>query len=152
MKKTVVTTVMMLVVVVLLVSVAMAGKKPETPNLIPGATVVDDAWVFANHKAMKIFDMRKKAEYVEGHLPGALSNPYKEKSAKSVDFDRSMDKLNMSKFPNDKSTPIIVYCNGPRCWKSYKTTIWLIEAGYTKVYQYRNSGFPGWKARGYPVQ
>ncbi len=103
------------------------------------------AWVKDNYQEMKVFDARKKAEYVEGHIPGAVSAPYKEKSKKAKDFDASKDGLDQKKFP-------VVYCNGPRCWKSYKAAVVLIREGYTKVYWYRNSGFPGWKSQGYPVE
>lgn len=136
--------------VVLAGSSAMA-EKPQTPESVKGAIIADDAFVKANHGKIKIFDVRKKAEYVESHIAGAISVPYDENSELVVNFDASKDKLDLSKFPADKNEPIINYCNGPRCWKSYKATILLIKAGHTKVYYYRN-GFPSWKAKGYPVE
>lgn len=143
-------------VLVLVLAIAFAGvafaAKPETPKDIEGATVVGDAWVKANYKKMQVFDVRKKAEYVEAHIPGAVSIPYKEKSGKKADFDSTKDKIKLDKFPSNKSTPLIVYCNGPKCWKSYKTAVTLVRAGYKYVYQYRNNGFPGWKSKGYPVE
>ena len=42
------------------------------------------------------------------------------------------DELDLNQFPTDKNAPIIVYCNGPRCWKSYKASVLLIKAGYKK--------------------
>ena len=63
---------------------------------------------------------------------GAVSVPYDEKSEHVVDFDAKKDELDLSKFPADKNAPIIVYCNGPRCWKSYKASVLLIKAGYKK--------------------
>ncbi|OGW39972.1 MAG: hypothetical protein A2X58_06430 [Nitrospirae bacterium GWC2_56_14] len=132
-------------------STAMA-EKPLTPESLKGATVVDDAFVKANHGKIKIYDVRKKAEYVESHIAGAIAAPYDEKSELAVNFDASKDKFDLSKFPSDKKEPIIVYCNGPRCWKSYKAAVLLIKAGHTKVDWYRNDGFPGWKAKGYPVE
>ncbi len=128
------------------------AEKPITPESLKGVTVVDDAWVKANHGTMKIFDVRKKAEYVEAHLPGAISVPYKEKSKKVSDFDASMDKFDLSKFPADKNAPFIVHCNGMRCWKSYKASTLLLKAGYKNVKWYRHGGFPGWVAKGYPVE
>jgi rhodanese-related sulfurtransferase len=128
------------------------AEKPETPSSISGAKVVGDEFVKANYSKMKVFDVRKKAEYVEAHIPGAISAPYKEKSGKTPDFDASKDKMKIEKFPTNKSEAIIVYCNGPRCWKSYKTTVLLVRAGYTNVHQYRNNGFPGWKSKGFPIE
>lgn len=143
-------SIMVLILAIVFCGVAFA-EKPETPKTIKGAKVVGDEWVKANYKNYKIYDVRKKAEYVEGHIPGAISAPYKEKSAKSVDFDSSKDKLDLGKFPDNKNEHIIVYCNGARCWKSYKSAVTLVKAGYRNVYQYRDNGFPGWKAKGYPV-
>ena len=131
-------------------SSAMA-EKPLTPESVKGATIVDDAFVKANHGKIKIFDVRKKAEYVESHIAGAISVPYEENSELAVNFDASKDRLDLSKFPADKNEPVINYCNGPRCWKSYKATLMLVKAGHTKVYYYR-SGYPSWKAKGYPVE
>jgi rhodanese-related sulfurtransferase len=128
------------------------AEKPLTPESIPGVKTVNDEWVKANLGKYIIFDVRMKAEYVEGHVPGAHWVYYHEKSAKSPDFDASVDKFKIEKFPSDKSTPIIVYCNGPRCWKSYKATIALKRAGYTHIFWYRNGGFPGWKSKGFPVE
>jgi rhodanese-related sulfurtransferase len=149
MKKIVVLSV--LCVMVLAASTALA-EKPLTPASLKGATVVDDAFVKANHGKIKIFDVRKKAEYVESHIAGAISVPYEEKSELAVNFDASKDQFDLSKFPKDKNEPIIVYCNGPRCWKSYKAAVLLMKAGHTKIDWYRNEGFPGWKSKGYPVE
>lgn len=144
----------LLIVLMSVVSLAriVGAAEPLTPTSLQGGTVVSDEQVKANFGKMKIFDVRKKAEYVEGHLPGAISVPYDEKSDKSVNFDAKQDKIDLSKFPSDKNEPLIVYCNGPKCWKSYKASVLLIKNGHKKVYWYRNDGFPGWKSKGYPVE
>jgi rhodanese-related sulfurtransferase len=134
----------------LLAGQAMA-EKVMTPESIDGVKTVDADWVKANKDKIKVFDARKKGEYVEGHIPGSISAPYKEKSAKSVDFDPSMDKMKMSDYPADKSIPIVVYCNGVKCWKSYKTIVQLKKAGYSNLNWLRD-GFPGWTEKGYPVE
>jgi rhodanese-related sulfurtransferase len=134
----------------LLAGQAMA-EKVMTPESIDGVKTVNAEWVKANKGKVKVFDARKKGEYVEGHIPGSISAPYKEKSAKVVDFDPSMDKMKMSKFPLDKSTPIVVYCNGVKCWKSYKTIVRLKKAGYTDLNWLRD-GYPGWTDKGFPVE
>lgn len=137
-------------VMVLSASIVMA-EKPPTPESVKGATTVNDAFVKANHGKIKIFDVRNKAEYVESHIAGAISVPYAEKSEGAANFDASMDKIDLSKFPTDKNEPVITYCNGPRCWKSYKAAVLLVKAGYTKVNYYRD-GYPSWKAKGYSVE
>ncbi len=143
------------VTMILAVTVVLAApvwaEKPLTPESYPGAKVVDTNWVKSKHGNIKIYDVRKKGEYVEAHIAGAISSPYKEKSEKSADFDRSLDKLDLSDFPSNKSEPIVVQCNGARCWKSYKSTVWLVDDGYTNVHWYRD-GFPEWKRAGLPVE
>ena len=133
----------------LLAGQAMAAVM--TPDTIDGVKTVNAEWVKANEATVKVFDARKKGEYVEGHVPGAISAPYKEKSEKAVAFDPSMDKMKMSAYPSDKSTPVVVYCNGVKCWKSYKTIVQLKSAGYSNLNWLRD-GYPGWTEKGYPVE
>jgi rhodanese-related sulfurtransferase len=135
----------------LLIAGQVMAAKVLTPDSIEGVTVVNAEWVKANQATVKVFDARKKGEYVEGHVPGSISAPYKEKSAKVVDFDPSLDKMKMNKYPSDKSAPIVVYCNGVKCWKSYKTIVQLKSAGYSNLNWLRD-GFPGWTDKGYAVE
>ena len=127
------------------------AAKVITPESLEGATVVDAEWVKQNEGKVMVFDARKKGEYVEGHIPGAISVPYKEKSEKTVNFDPSKDKWDMSKYPSDKNASIVVYCNGVKCWKSYKSIVRLEKAGYTNLHWLRD-GFPGWQEKGYTVE
>ncbi len=143
-------TVLAALSILLMAGQATAGK-PVTPESIKGVTVVDAEWVRVNLGRVKVYDARKKGEYVEKHIPGAVSAYYNEKSAKSPDFDESKDKLNLNKYPKDKSAPIVVYCNGPKCWKSYKSAVRLVRNGYTNVHWLRE-GFPGWTKKGYPTE
>lgn len=123
-----------------------------TPNVLPGATLVSaDQVKDMMAKGVKLFDTRVEFEYKEGHIKDAVSVPYKENSSKEVDYDASLDAFDMSKLPPVKSTPVIFACNGPECWKSYKSAAQAIKVGYNKVYWFRG-GFPEWKAHGYPVE
>lgn len=135
----------------LLVAGKVMAEKVATPGSYDGITVVDADWVKTNMGKVKIFDARKKGEYVEKHIPGAISATYGEKSAKSLDFDSSQDKFKLSKYPADKDSQIVVYCNGPKCWKSFKSAIMLVREGYTNVHWLRD-GFPGWLDKGYPTE
>lgn len=139
------------IAIMMLIALPAYAKKPLTPEKADGVEVVSTEWVKEHYGKVKIFDVRKKAEYVDAHIKGAISIPYKEKSAKSADFDSTLDKLKISKFPPDKNEIIVVHCNGPRCWKSYKAAVLLVRAGYKNVKWYRN-GFPEWKANGNPVE
>lgn len=124
----------------------------DNPSSLAGATLVTPEQAKElQGKGMLVVDARPAAEYAEGHIKGALNVPYKEKSDKAVDFDSSKDSVDLSKLPADKGTPFITYCNGHDCWKSYKLSVVAIKAGYKKIYWLRD-GFPGWKAKGYPVE
>lgn len=124
----------------------------DNPSSLAGATLVTPEQAKElQGKGVLVVDARPAAEYAEGHIKGALNVPYKEKSDKAVDFDSSKDSVDLSKLPADKGTPFITYCNGHDCWKSYKLSVVAIKAGYKKIYWLRD-GFPGWKAKGYPVE
>ena len=123
-----------------------------TPDSLAGVTVVtsEKAKTMAEGGVL-IVDTRVANEYVEQHIKGAVNVPYKEKSAKSVNFDASQDSFDLSKLPADKNTPVIFYCNAGECWKSYKSSVLAVRAGYKKIHWLRG-GIPEWKAKGFPVE
>lgn len=98
-----------------------------------------------------VIDTRAAAEYAESHIKGARSVPYREKSAKSVDFDATQDSFDLTKLPADKSKPVVFYCNAGDCWKSYKASKIALASGYKQVLWFRG-GIPEWKAKGMPVE
>jgi len=123
-----------------------------TPRVLDGAKIITaEEAVALNKRGVPIFDTRNKQEYDEKHIKGARSLPYGEKSHKEVDFDATQDKFNVAGLPQDKNAPIILACNGAECWKSYKSSVAAIKAGYKQVYWLRG-GFPEWKAKGFPIE
>lgn len=129
-----------------------AARADDTPTALTGAKLVtaEDVAQAAASGAM-VLDARVAAEYADGHIKGAVSVPYREKSDKAVNFDASQDDFNLSKLPAEKSAPVVVYCNGPECWKSYKASILAIKAGHTNILWYRE-GYPNWKSKGMPTE
>jgi rhodanese-related sulfurtransferase len=124
-------------------SIAFAA---DTPMSLAGAEMVNAAKVKSLIAAGAVaVDFRVAAEYEEGHVIGAISIPYKEKSGKSVDYDAALDSVDLSKLPADKNAALIGYCNGPECWKGYKGADQAVKAGYKKVYWFRG-GMPEWRA------
>jgi rhodanese-related sulfurtransferase len=128
------------------------ARADDTPPALAGAKLVaaEDVATAAAGGAM-VLDARVAAEYADGHIKGAVSVPYREKSDKAVNFDASQDDFNLSKLPADKAAPVVVYCNGPECWKSYKASILAIKAGHTNILWYRE-GYPNWKSKGMPTE
>lgn len=137
---------------ILLLVPAVALSAPQTPNSLEGATVITaDTAKSMMEKGVMIIDTRVANEYVDQHIKGAVSVPYKEKSEKAANFDASKDSFDLSRLPADKNTAIILYCNAGECWKSYKSSKAAVKAGYKKVYWLRG-GIPEWKSKGYPVE
>ncbi len=135
-----------------LFATALPAFAADTPESLNGATVVNaDKTKELIASGARMVDTRVAAEYAEAHIKGAINVPYKEKSAKAANFDASQDSFDLSKLPADKNAAIITYCNGAECWKSYKGGSAAINAGYKKVYWFRD-GMPAWKAKGYPVE
>jgi rhodanese-related sulfurtransferase len=132
-----------------LAGVAKAGDVP--PTLAGVAVVTADQAKKMVEGGTPIIDTRVGNEYADAHVKGAKNVPYKEKSAKDVSFNAKEDQFDLAKLPGDKNAPVIFYCNGPECWKSYKASKVASEAGYRKV-QWLRGGFPEWKAKGYPTE
>jgi len=124
----------------------------ETPNALKGATLVNATEVKSMlDSGTPVIDTRVATEYAEKTIKGAKSVPYKEKSAKDVNFDASQDQFDMSKLPADKAKPVVFFCNAGTCWKSYKASVTAIKAGYSQVKWFRG-GLPEWVKAGLPTQ
>lgn len=130
---------------------SVASMLNTTPTSLPGAKVISAAEAKALiAQGVPVYDVRVEDEYKNAHVPSAQSVPYKEGSAKEVDFDRGDDQFALNKLPKDKNAPFIMYCDGTICWKSYKSAVMAIEAGWKNVYWFRG-GFPEWKEAGMPI-
>jgi len=128
------------------------ARAATTPEKLDGVKVINAEQVQQlQAKGVPIIDTRVSAEYADKTIKGALSVPYKEKSAKAVDFDRKLDNFDLSKLPADKSAQIVFFCNSGECWKSYKASVLARDSGYKQVLWYRD-GFPDWTAKGMPTQ
>jgi rhodanese-related sulfurtransferase len=143
---------MMAGALVLGLGAAGAARAAETPPTIDGVKVVsaDEAKKMLD-RGVPFFDARVATEYAEKTIKGAQSVPYREKSAKAVDFDRKLDQFDVSKLPADKGAPLVFFCNAGECWKSYKASVVSRDAGYKQIYWLRG-GMPEWVAKGLPTQ
>jgi rhodanese-related sulfurtransferase len=135
-------------------SFIVAGQSvaAESPATIPGATMVTaEQAKQAIDKGAPVFDLRTPTEFAEGSVKGSVSIPYKEKSTKVLDFDAAQDSFDLSKLPADRAAPVVFYCAGVECWKSFKGATVAVKAGFKKVMVMRG-GWPEWKGKGYPIQ
>ena len=130
---------------------SVASMLNTTPTALPGAKVISAAEAKTLiEKGVPVYDVRVKEEYDTAHVPGAISVPYGESSAKEVDFDPVDDKFALDKLPKDKNAALMMYCDGTICWKSYKSAVMAIKAGWKNVYWFRG-GFPEWKEKNMPI-
>ncbi len=92
--------------------------------------------VDADARMFVLVDARNPVEYREAHIPGAINIPESK-------FDDYLGLL-----PVDKSTSIIIYCNGVKCGKSKKTAKKALKQGYENIRVYAE-GMPVWEEVGY---
>ena len=103
----------------------------------------------------RAIDVRPQHDFLDGHLPGALHINYRERSLQRADFDPTRDGVTAfldrlhRKVP-DPATPLVIYCNGIHCWKSFKALRAANDHGYRKLYWLRG-GFAEWLREGLPV-
>jgi rhodanese-related sulfurtransferase len=94
-------------------------------------------------KSATVFDARPLMEYSMSHIPGAVNVfekpgvPFSEYISDVAEIGRVVG--------NDRSAPIVLYCNGPFCGKSKRLSEELTAAGYTNVRRYQ-LGIPTWRA------
>jgi rhodanese-related sulfurtransferase len=137
---------------VLGVGAALPVWSAETPATLAGVKLVSaEEAKKLQDSGVPMIDTRVAAEYAEKTIKGAMSVPYKEKSAKDVNFDASQDQFDLSKLPADKNAPLVFFCNAGECWKSYKASVAAKKAGYTKI-NWLRGGLPEWVSKGLPTQ
>jgi len=133
-------------------ALCLPATAAETPNTLAGVkTVAADEVQKMLAAGVPVIDTRVAAEFAEKSIKGAVSVPYKEKSAKAPDFDPAADKFDLAKLPADKAAPLVFFCNAGECWKSYKASVVASKAGWSKVHWFRG-GMPEWVAKGLPTQ
>ena len=50
-----------------------------------------------------------------------------------------------------KASPVVFYCNGPKCRRSDNAVVIARDCGYSNIYWFRG-GIEAWKASNYPVE
>ena len=96
-----------------------------------------------------VFDARPPHEFAVSHIPGAVNvapRPGMPPHLYVSDVAEIGRVLN-----DDRSRPVILYCNGPTCGKSRRLAAELLDAGYTNVRRYQ-LGAPGWRLLGGAMQ
>lgn len=123
------------------INLADAGDKIVSPDTIPGTTKVDAEGVIGLVEKIPdliIIDARIRQDRVQGYIEGSVSVP---------DIETDCEKL--TRVIPKKSSPVLFYCNGPKCGRSVHSSLKALACGYHNVYWFRG-GFEEWKNKNYP--
>jgi rhodanese-related sulfurtransferase len=127
----------------LVLSLGFVAFAQEAPPIPKEVTIVNSDQLkkmLDGKEKFLLVDARNGAEFKEGHITTAIHV-----------YDKEMD-ANKAKFPADKNTPIVFYCNGyPKCPRSVNAATTALGWGYKKIYVYAE-GFPEWEKRGHPIE
>ena len=118
------------------------AEKPLAPVTLDGATIVTAEEVIeliTTEDGVVVIDSRRDEEYEKGHIETAITL-----------LDSKMNELILSSHMTSKETPVIFYCNGIRCMRSYNASVKALSWGYENVYWFRG-GWKEWMAKGLPV-
>ena len=142
---------LVLAAVVMLAGGLARGQAPATiyhatlqePNQkTPEVSTEELRQILADQSAI-VFDARPYQEYAVSHIPGAW-NVSAKPGVPMSEYVSDVAEIGRLVGAN-KSTPIVLYCNGPFCGKSKRLSSELVEAGYTHVRRYQ-LGIPVWRA------
>ena len=112
-----------------------------SPETIDGSTKVDAESLIElarEHEDLVIIDSRIRADRRQGYIAGSISLPDTDTDCTSL--------LPLMK----KNTPVVFYCNGPKCRRSDRAVAIAKDCGYTNLYWFRG-GFEEWKDKHYLI-
>lgn len=115
---------------------ATLGEAGKTPDIS-----TEQMRVVLRDGTALVLDTRSRAEFDAGHIPGARNLDAAPTAQLGV-----VERL----VSGDKSTALVLYCNGPFCQASRRLGEQLADAGFTNVKRYQ-LGIPVWRALGGPV-
>lgn len=126
----------------LVISFNAHAQKPLAPESLEGTTVVtvEDVYKLITSKSdLVIIDSRRNEEFAKGHIEGSITL-----------LDSKMTQNDLKKHMSTTDTPVLFYCNGARCMRSYKAAVKAISWGYSNIYWFRG-GWKEWRAKEMPV-
>ena len=121
---------------------AVADSKPYAPESIDGAVIVtaeEAVELILDTPGMLVIDSRKKAEYLKGHIEGAVSL-----------LNTEMTEQDFLAIAPDKDAAILFYCNGVRCLRSTDAIGKARNWGYRNLIWFRG-GWKEWTEKRLPV-
>ena len=113
-----------------------------SPDGIEGSSKINAEMLIQlarDHDDLVIIDSRIKSDRRQGFISGSLSLP-----------DTETDCLSLLSIVDRKETPVVFYCNGPKCRRSDIAVSIASECRYTNIYWFRG-GFEEWKEKQYLI-
>ena len=130
-----------LLLLMCLISYNTYAKDNNSPKTIPGSTLVDAEQLIniaGTMDKLVILDSRIQGDRQQGYIEHSLSLP-----------DGNTDCNSLSRLVDSTQTPLLFYCNGPKCGRSAKAIKIAISCNYQNIYWFRG-GFEEWKEKKYP--
>jgi len=121
---------------------ADASENKMAPQQIEGVIKVNAEGVIekvTEIPSLVFIDARIKSDRMQGHIEGSISLP-----------DEQTDCLTLKKLIPEHSTPILFYCNGPKCGRSVTSSRVAHKCGYSTIYWFRG-GIEEWKTKKFPL-
>jgi rhodanese-related sulfurtransferase len=131
-----------LCIVALLSPTLLAGQKPYAPETIQDVTIVsaeETIDMILENPDLIVIDSRKKTEYQQGHIEGAINI-----------LNTELKQEDLENISPDKSKKILFYCNGTRCLRSTDSIKKAKAWGYSKLIWFRG-GWKEWTEKRLPV-
>ena len=121
-------------------TVYAAEKEYRSPEQVDGTILTSAQQAKALFDRGEVFiDVRNPRLYAKGHIPGA--SPF--------DLKNNFDESKLGSVAK-KDQPIIIYCSGVKCSRSYRASEKAVAWGFTRVHYFRG-GIVDWKKAGFPV-
>ena len=121
---------------------ADADAKKDMPASLQGIKLINGQelkkWMDEKKKFV-IIDNRNKEQFTKEHITGATLITVDE----LMGNPKLSDKL-------DKNVPLVLYCNGVKCWRSPAAALLYQSLGFKEIYWFRN-GLPEWIKLDYPT-
>ncbi|HMH01502.1 MAG TPA: rhodanese-like domain-containing protein [Terriglobales bacterium] len=118
----------------------LGESNPKTPEVS-----TEELRRALEEKSATVFDVRPSLEFAISHIPGSVNVAQKTGTSKALYISDAAEVERV--VGGKKSTPVILYCNGPFCGKSKRVAEDLLAAGFTNVRRYQ-LGIPVWRALG----
>jgi len=115
-------------------------KAYRSPESVAGAITTSVTQAKSLYEQGVAFvDVRNPRFFAKGHIPGAFH----------LDFKYNFDEEKLSAVA-DKNKPLVIYCSGVVCSRSYRASASAVSWGFKTVHYFRG-GIADWKKAGYTI-